>query len=202
MKKLLFTIIIIIIVLFVYFLLIDKKIYYLNLDAYEQNDYGNYYKNYLLEKNKLEYYNNNFNIEDYRITDLIRMINNNKELIINDKKQTIQNALIKADIITIWIGMNELKYKLNTSDINELYNYVDSLLIDMEELFKILRKFSKEKIIFINFNNNYGEEYDKLINYLNLKMNNMAIEYEIDILDISHMNEIDYKKIADSLEEI
>lgn len=202
MKKLLFTIIIIIIVLFVYFLLIDKKIYYLNLDAYEQNDYGNYYKNYLLEKNKLEYYNNNFNIEDYRITDLIRMINNNKELIINDKKQTIQNALIKADIITIWIGMNELKYKLNTSDINELYNYVDSLLIDMVELFKILRKFSKEKIIFINFNNNYGEEYDKLINYLNLKMNNMAIEYEIDILDISHMNEIDYKKIADSLEEI
>lgn len=202
MKKLLFTIIIIILVLFVYFLLIDKKIYYLNLDAYEQNDYGNYYKNYLLEKNKLEYYNNNFNIEDYRITDLIRMINNNKELIINNKKQTIQNALIKADIITIWIGMNELKYKLNTSDINELYNYVDSLLIDMEELFKILRKFSKEKIIFVNFNNNYGEEYDKLINYLNLKMNNMAIEYKIDILDISHMNEIDYKKIADSLEEI
>ena len=103
--------------------------------------------------------------------------------------------------------MNELSYKINTEDIQELYRYSDTILMDLEELFLLLRKFSKEKIIFKNFYNPGNSKYDEVISYLNSKMNAIAIEYEIDVLDVSHIvnNKIeteDYKKINSILEEI
>lgn len=205
MKKILFVVFIIIMVLIVNYLFLDNKIYYLNLDTIESNDYSIYYKKYLESNNDLEYYNNHYNVKDYRITDLVRMIKDNKQIVINGKKQTIEHAIIKADIITVWAGMNELKYKIGTDDLEELYRYSDTILTDLEELFLILRKLSKEKIIFMNFYNPGKEKYNEVINYLNSKMNSIAIEYEIDILDISHMrnnNSIDYKIIAEMLEEI
>lgn len=207
LKKILFTIFIVVIVLLVSILFVDNKIYYLNLNTIDSNDYSIYYKNYLEENNDLEYYNNNFPVENYRITDLIRAIKDNKEIIVDNKKKTIQNAIIKADIITIWVGMNEIQYKINNTEINELYNYCDTILIDLEELFLIMRKLSKEKIIFLNFYNPGDEKYNEVINYLNSKMNSIALEYEIDVLDISHMinkniNSSNYEKIGEMLEEI
>lgn len=179
MKKIIFIIICFILVI-VIFKLQNKDIYYLNLDSISNNDYSIYYKDNI--KN-LKYYNNNFNIEEYRITDLIRDIKDNKEIIVKGKKQTIENSIIKADIITIWIGMNEIKYKINSSK-EELYNYSDQLLIDMEELFILLRKYSKEEIIFLNFYNPSNIN-DEVITYLNKKLEIIASEYDIKILDIS-----------------
>lgn len=179
MKKIIFIIICLILVI-VIFKLQNKGIYYLNLNSISNNDYSIYYKDNI--KN-LKYYNNNFNIEEYRITDLIKDIKENKEITINNKKQTIENSIIKADIITIWIGMNEIKYKINSSK-SELYDYSDRLLIDMEDLFILLRKYSKEKIIFLNFYNPSNNN-DEVINYLNKKLEIIASEYDIKILDIS-----------------
>lgn len=198
MKKIIFIIICFILVL-VIFKLQNNDIYYLNLNSISNNDYSIYYKDTI--KN-LKYYNNNFNIEEYRITDLIRDIKENKEITINNKKQTIENSIIKADIITIWIGMNEIKYKINSSP-DELYNYSDQLLTDMEELFILLRKYSKEEIIFLNFysptNNN-----SEVITYLNKKLEIIASEYNIKILDISKIiknnpTDNDYKTISNML---
>lgn len=187
LKKILFIIFIVVFVLVVSFLFVDNKIYYLNLNTIYSNDYSIYYKNYLEENNNLEYYNNSFTVENYRITDLIRDIKDNKEITIENKKKTIQNAIIKADIITVWIGMNEINYKINNTNINELYDYCDTILIDLEELFLMLRKLSKEKIVFINFYNPSDDKYDEIINYLNYKMKSIALEYKIDILDISNI---------------
>lgn len=207
LKKLLFIIFIVLVVVFVSISFVDNKIYYLNLNTTNFNDYSFYYKNYLEENNNLEYYNNSFPVENYRITDLTRYIKDNMEITIDNKKKTIQNAIIKADVTTVWVGMNELKYKINTEDIEELYNYSDTILIDMEELFILLRKLSKEKIIFINFYNPGNETYDEVINYLNSKMNSIALEYDIDVLDISHIidknvTEENNIEIANMLEEI
>lgn len=207
MKKILFIIFIVITVFTVYFLLLDKKIYYLNLNTNDNDDYSMYYKNYLVENNNLEYYNNSFPVENFRITDLIRYIEDNEEIMIDNKKKTIQNAIIKADIITVWIGMNELKYKINGTDLEELYNYSDTILMDLERLFLLLRTYSKEKIIFLNFYNPGANIYDEVINYLNKKMNNIALEYNIDVLDISNIvdkniTDENYIEISDRLEEI
>lgn len=206
-KKILFVVFIVFLVFLVYKVFLDNQIYYLNLNTISNDDYSKYYKETLEQNDKLEYYNNDYNVEDYRITDLIRFINENTEIVVNGKKQTINHALIKADIITVWVGMNELSYKINTEDIQELYRYSDTILMDLEELFLLLRKFSKEKIIFMNFYNPGNSKYDEVISYLNSKMNAIAIEYEIDVLDVSHIvnNKIeteDYKKINSILEEI
>ena len=207
MKKILFVVIIVLLVFLVYKVFLDNQIYYLNLDTISNDDYSKYYKETLEKNNQLEYYNNDYKVEDYRITDLIRLIKDNTEIVVNGKRQTIDHALIKADIITVWVGMNELSYKINTEDIQELYHYSDTILMDLEELFLLLRKFSKEKIIFMNFYNPGDSKYDEVISYLNSKMNAIAIEYEIDVLDVSHIvnNKIepeDYKKINSILEEI
>ena len=206
-KKILFVVVIVLLVFLVYKVFLDNQIYYLNLNTISNDDYSKYYKETLEQNDKLEYYNNDYNVEDYRITDLIRFINENTEIVVNGKKQTINHALIKADIITVWVGMNELSYKINTEDIQELYRYSDTILMDLEEFFLLLRKFSKEKIIFMNFYNPGNSKYDEVISYLNSKMNAIAIEYEIDVLDVSHIvnNKIeteDYKKINSILEEI
>ena len=206
-KKILFVVFIVLLVFLVYKVFLDNQIYYLNLNTISNDDYSKYYKETLEQSDKLEYYNNDYNVEDYRITDLIRFINENTEIVVNGKKQTINHALIKADIITVWVGMNELSYKINTENIQELYRYSDTILMDLEELFLLLRKFSKEKIIFMNFYNPGNSKYDEVISYLNSKMNAIAIEYEIDVLDVSHIvnNKIeteDYKKINSILEEI
>lgn len=198
MKKIIFIIICFILVI-VIFKLQNKDIYYLNLDSISNNDYSIYYKENI--KN-LKYYNNDFNIEEYRITDLIRDISDNKEIIVKGKKQTIENSLIKADIITVWIGMNEIKYKINSSK-DELYNYSDQLLIDMEELFILLRKYSKEEIIFLNFYNPSNIN-DEVITYLNKKLEIIASEYNIKILDISKIiknnpTDNNYKTISNML---
>lgn len=207
LKKILFIVLIILAVLLINFLFIDDKIYYLNLNTIDSNDYSIYYKEYLEKNHNLEYYNNYYNVKDYRITDLIRMIKDNKEITIDGKKQKIENAIIKADIITIWVGMNEIKYKIDTTDIEELYKYSDTILTDLEELFLLLRKISKEKIIFLNFYNPGDDIYDEVIDYLNKKMNAIAIEYKIDILDVNHIinkkiSKLNYQEIGIMLEEI
>lgn len=207
LKKILFIVLIILAVLLINFLFIDDKIYYLNLNTIDSNDYSIYYKEYLEKNHNLEYYNNYYNVKDYRITDLIRMIKDNKEITIDGKKQKIENAIIKADIITVWVGMSEIRYKIDTTDIEELYKYSDTILTDLEELFLLLRKISKEKIIFMNFYNPGDEQYDEVIEYLNAKMNAIAIEYEIDVLDVSHVinkkiSKLNYQEIGSMLEEI
>ena len=51
------------------------------------------------------------------------MIDNNEKVIIDKKEKTIKNALIKADLLTLSIGMNDFIYKMGIdkqNNINEL----------------------------------------------------------------------------------
>ena len=98
--------------------------------------------------------------------------------------------------------MNEIKYKINSNK-SELYNYADQILIDMEELFILLRKYSKEEIIFLNFYNPSNNN-DEVIIYLNKKLETIASEYNIKILDISKIiknnpTDNNYKTISNML---
>lgn len=162
----------------IYNLNIDNKVYYFNIMDKEY-DYDTY--NVLLNKNiknKEKYINH---VEyDYRTTDLIRNIKDN--IGIDDKK--IQNILIKADIITLMIGNNELIYKSNTSDMTELFEYSNSLIEDLDELFKLIRKYCKEKIFFIGFYNN-NEYYNELYTFLNLRIKDLCSDYDIEYINRS-----------------
>lgn len=197
-KSLFFLIMISVLIFFIYVLNQDKKIYYVDIQdkTVKLDDYNKNIVKELKKNNKLEKYIYQFSDNDYRITDLINDINDNKTIKINNKIQTIQNALIKSDILTIRMGESELEYKINNYEVNELFNYCDTLVNDIEELFILLRKYSKEDIYFIGLYNNHSEFYNEIYNYLNLKIEDVAKEYNIIFISQTDNNSKISKKIV------
>lgn len=199
MKKLLIIGIIILSIFIIYLTMLDKKVYYLILgdeislgltsnNKYEKN-YTEYIKEYLNEKNLLERYVNEYVTQDYRITDIINDINNNKE--IEDTKNTIKNALIKADLVTLSIGTNDIISKIedinrmNKIDYNKLKDNIKTIQKDYENLLKLLREYCKEDIIIVGIYINTQNKYiDKMILNLNEELKNISYKYEIEYINL------------------
>lgn len=175
LKTILFFILIIITTFIIYLTKQDNQIYYVNIDTTNKNTYNKLIYKHYKDKNKLEKYVNNFSIEDTRTTDLIRNIEENQKI----KNQTIQNALIKADILTVFVGINDINYKIGNTSKEEIYNYTDQVLIDIEQLFKLIRVYCKEKIYVIGYYNNYGISYNEYFNYTNKRLKSICNEYNI-----------------------
>lgn len=192
--KVVLTLFLIVVLIFlIYTFNIKNDIFYFNVMD-KKYDYDTY--NVLLNENldNVQKYIS-YEQDDYRVTDLIRDINDN--IIVNNRK--IQNILIKADIITLMIGNNELNYKIKNIDMTELFEYSNSLLEDLDDLFKLVRKYSKEKIFFIGFYNS-NEYYEELYRYLNLRIKDMCDSYNIvyidRLMDFSSEENVNiYKKI-------
>ena len=186
MKKILIGVIIVIVVILIYDLSKDRKIYYVSISddsSISANiDYGykDYVVDYLDELDLLEKYVNVYSDKD-RIIDIIRNIKDNKEY----GGKNFQKMLIKADILTISIGYNDIVSKVGKYNIVEMIKYIDSYVNDLEELFKILREYDKEDIIMIGYYNLDDSKYDKTINYLNDLVSNLANKYNIYYVNIS-----------------
>ena len=189
MKKIAFTILVFIVVFLIYFFNINKKTYYLSLGDYlsyginnktlVDNSYSINIKNYY--KKNLGNYVNYSSIDDYRVMDLINDINYNKEIIYNNKNYKIQNLLIKANLITISIGMNDLIYTPNLN-----YDYVDNLIKDVEDLFVLIRKYNKDKIYYLGFYNIINNT--DIIEYINEKVEKICNKNRITFINIDDLN--------------
>ena len=197
MKKILFIGIILLGVFLIYLSTFDKKIFYLSLgdelslgyNEFNVGDYGytDYVKDYLEEIKKLEIYVNSYFKKNLRTTDLIEMIEDNEKAVVNGKDRAIKNALIKADLVTLSIGHNDVVSKLSLYENyskEEIYDYLDSFLIDLEKLIKLVRQYCKEDIIFIGFYNTLDENTDIYFKYLNDKSKKLMGNYDITYLDI------------------
>lgn len=197
MKKILTIIIIALAVLLIYLGFKDKDIYYLSIGDSLANgvnslgvkDYGyaDYVKDYLDNNDLLDNYAT-LTSNNKRSIDLIKDIEENVKITVGNKEKTIQNALIKADIITISIGINDLFSNItfnNDFSTNDLYNKLDEVAIDLEKLFKLLRDYSKEEIIFVGFYNCLkDEELEEFFYYANDRISKLANSYNIDYLNI------------------
>ncbi len=189
MKKIILTILVFLIIFLIYSFNISEETYYLSIGDYlsyginnldkVNNNYSENIKTYY-QKN-LKNYVNYSSIDDYRVMDLMNDINDNKEIVYNNKDYNLQNLLIKANLITISIGMNDLIYKKNID-----YNYVDELLSDIEELLILIRKYNKDKIYFLSFYNVI--ENEDIINYANKKLETICNKNNINYVDISKLN--------------
>lgn len=192
----------------------DYQVYYLNLSIDNTNNsYDTYVKDYLEGKDKLEKYINSFVDSDDRVTDLIHKIEENSFVTIDNKKQTIKNALIKADLVTVFIGLNDINYKIGYSNMNDLYNYGDSFLKDVNHLLYLLNEYCKEDIVIIGYYNKEGSYYDEYFDYLNRELENLAIEYDMtyislddiynfeDHYDNKNLKEEEYKSISNKIIE-
>lgn len=199
MKKILISAIVILSVFLIYLCNMDKKVYYLALGdslAYGEGPnnkkikgYSDYVKDYLTQKNLLETYIPNFAEKGQRTYDLINLINDNKKITINKKNISIQNALIKADLVTLSIGANDILNKIDTNSYNknQIYNYIDELTKDLNKLLKLMREYCKEDIILVGYYNPYYIEDNtttEIFNYLNKKYKEIAKEYNVKYIEI------------------
>ena len=197
MKKILIIGIIILAVFIIYLTTIDKKIYFLALgdeialgitrNHYEKS-YTEYIKEYLQEKKILETYVEDYKTQGYRITDIINDINNNKE--IEETKKTIKNALIKADLVTISIGTNDIVSKIdqinkmNKIDYNKLKKNIETINNDLDKMLKLIREYCKEDIILVGiYINTEDEEINGLIKTTNEKFKQISEKHNVKYID-------------------
>lgn len=198
MKKLLFLVTIIFIVFMIYIFNLDSKIYYLALGdkvTINDNSFVNNIEKYLKEINKLEITSKEFTNYNYRTTDLSRDIDDNIKKKNNNKEITIKNAIIKADLITITIGLNDYINYLN--DYQMLKNNLINLKNDMDILLSKIRKISKEKIILIGiYSLSNDEKINNILSQLNNQYSVVCEKYDIYYLNIFNEieNNIDIKK--------
>lgn len=199
MKKILTFIIVVLSIFLIYLGFKDKDIYYLSLgdsvalgmNPYGNKDYGyaDYVKDYLNEQNILEIYVSDLVNSNKRATDIVKEISENIEVNVNGKKKKFQNVLIKSDIITLSLGMNDLLGNMqinNDFSMNDLYTKLEQVCKDFEELFKLLREYCKEQIIFIGlYNPTDNLELDSFIEYANKRIGKIANTYTIDYVSIS-----------------
>ncbi len=186
-KAILFLAIVFSLVFVIYLTTLDRKVYYLNLGdeiALEEGNYGEWIRDYIKSKGKLEKYVSEFSEEDYRTTDFIRDIKDNRKVFSNGNNIALKNALIKADLVTLSIGSNDIYYKITTSSPRESYEYMDQVLVDLEQLLELIREYCKEDIVMINYYNTYQENYNEIFEYMNDKLEDLANVYEIQIVNI------------------
>ena len=189
MKKIFLILLIVIFIGVIYNFTKDDKIYYLNvgdgiaIGKIDNNDaygYDKYIIEYLKKSNSFEKYSNSYTNVNYRTTDLITLIKNNA----SNNEISILNDLIKADITTISVGMNDLLPYLN-NDTLLLDDKIYEIVKDFENLFSILRKNSKEKIFLIGiYNPNLSLEYKDSLKQLNDLLKIKVKEYEIEYIDV------------------
>ena len=212
MKKILITGLVFLVIFLIYLANMDKKVYYVALGdslerEYVSNEevygYSYYIKNYLKKDDLLERYSDDFAKADTRITDIIKDINNNAKITTNKGSFSLKNALIKADLITVNISSNDVLNKLKGNNIvyNDVYDYIDDLAYDLDNLFKLMREYCKEDIVMVGPYNPFSDSSDKLdvYEYFNEKYKDVCGEYDIiyvDLSDISEINGQNYERIA------
>lgn len=176
MKKWLLFILIPLIVFLIYEINIDNRISVLNISDITL-PYPEFVTKSCQQKNRLKEYNNFFSKSDYRITDFYLDIENNREVLIKDKKQSLKNALIRYDIIMISIGNTDFLNKSKIYSINEMYNYIDETIVDYDKLFLKIRSITKEHIIIYGYN--FAKVNQDVLNYYNTRLKELCEKYEI-----------------------
>lgn len=189
MKKIIFILILFLSCFLIYINTNNKKIYYLNIGdriSFDNKDnvygYSYHIKNYLSSKKKLAGYNDYFTNEDYRITDLISLIKENKMTDSKKSPNTINQLLKKSNLLTISIGTNELYYKLSYKN-GDIYTYIDEMMLEYEELLKLIAQYQPKKIYILGFYNVTNKSQD-IFAYANYKLYYLAKKYEMEFINL------------------
>lgn len=176
MKKILAFVSCVILIFFIYIFTRDKKTLYFKVADCNNNIVDNKVIKYLDSKDKLEKYILYRNMNNYRIIDLINDINNNREITYKGKNYTINNLLVKSELIVLNIGHNDIMYySLKDAD---MYSYINGLAKDIDNLFFLIREKSKENIVFL-FDYEIEKEY---YDYFYDKLSIICEKYNINLL--------------------
>jgi lysophospholipase L1-like esterase len=179
----------------IYYKLKDNKITYLALgdefvlgktpfNKYSYS-YCDYFARYLNNSKKLKNYDKSFSKNNYRVIDLINDIKNNNK---NNKNEYLNQKILKADIITISIGNNDLMYKINNKKINKkTFDYIDNVFLDISYSIRLIRNITEKPIIFIGYHyNNINEKIRDYIYASYKTLENYKNVYYVNINDIDN----------------
>ena len=150
------------------------------IEGYSFNDY---LKEDYLTIHKLNNYIE-YASRDKTIKELIYEIKENKEITLKNEKIEIKQAINKAEILTIAIGMDELASKKITNQIKNEY------LHDLEELLSMVNMLNQNKVIIISLYT-WGKNDLLTIEKLNASMRDIALTNGFLFVDINKilMNE-------------
>lgn len=193
MKKVLFILILFLSCYFIYQKTNDNKLYYLTIgdylskgvSEYEGKTYGynEFTIDYLRKNKQLKDYNKTFTSTDYRIIDIINILEYNEK-----KDELSLNYLVKkADIITISIGMNELNYKLSQNT-NNIYTYIDEMTASYSKILSYINNFHHKEIFILGYYTKDKKKQD-IINYANYKLEKMCSKYGNTYVDLQEILE-------------
>ena len=216
MKKIFCFLIICLLIYTIYYFNHTDKITYISLgdflsvgiDSNGNTNYGysNYLANYLKEKDLLKDYNNSFSTSGTRIIDLKNKLETNQTIKKNGKSLSLKKCLREADLVTLSIGTDDILTSITLSTVSvenlsnkEITNMVDKTINELDTLFKELRKYAKNDIIFIGFYNPLEEEtltIERLYTYLITKTKDLCKAYDIEYLDIYNL----FKKNKDYID--
>ena len=118
----------------------------------------------------------------------------------------MKKCLREADLVTLSIGTDDILTSITLSTVSvenlsnkEITNMVDKTINELDTLFKELRKYAKNDIIFIGFYNPLEEEtltIERLYTYLITKTKDLCKAYDIEYLDIYNL----FKKNKDYID--
>lgn len=155
------------------------------LDSYGINryGYGDYLKDKLKENNELDQYINIFTDNDMTIEKIENYIANNTYCVSKKQKKSFKGYLQEADLLTLSIGINDLKYE--TSTIENLDSVeINKSLIKVENRFnnliKEIKKYYKYDIYVIGYPINNLDSYYlsmSIRKYNEFLENNKEIKY-------------------------
>ena len=216
MKKILCLFIICLLVYTIYYFNHTDKITYISIgdslsvgiDSNGNTNYGysNYLANYLKDKDLLKSYNNYFSTSGTRIIDLKNKLETNWTIKKDSKSLSLKKSLREAELVTLSVGKDDILTELTLSTVSvenlsnkEITTIVDKTVNELDSLFKELRKYAKEDIIFIGFYNPLEEETlttERLYTYLITKTKELTKTYNIEYLDIYNL----FKKNKDYID--
>lgn len=191
MKKVLLILILFLSCYFIYNKTIDEKKYYLTIGDFlskgitENGDltygYSEYIKDYLAKNNILKEYDKTFTDSDYRIMDVIKLLEYNEK----KDNQSLNYLIKKADIITISLGMNEIYYKLE-KDTKNIYTYIDETSKNYDKILSYMNSFHQKKVFVLGYYNTIASNND-VFNYANYKLKELCQKYNFVFIDLSKL---------------
>ncbi|MGN1000582.1 MAG: SGNH/GDSL hydrolase family protein [Bacilli bacterium] len=206
-KKILFYICVVLAIFVIYKITFNGKINYVALgdslakgiNPYGEAAYGytDYIADYLSKNNLLDNYVKEYTKSNYKISDLVNDINNNKSVIHNETYINIKSTLRESDLITLSIGINDFLDELTVDNLSiklkdnaYLKNKINEISSEFNDLLVLIKKYAKGDIIVIGYYNpfpyeqNYKEDLDKLIKYLNSEYSNICQKNNVYFVDV------------------
>ena len=187
MKKIIILILAILSLFFIYRLFDNKKVNYVSISDYLfiNNNYNNYVYKYLQNKNRLSSFSTHF--VNNSISSIYKDLLNNRTIRINNRDYYFKKVLRESNIVVINVGMEEFASNYDKTDMSKNLKTFNSQYDDIVKLIREIRKYAKEKVIFMGYynpTNYYDARTDELFRNIDLKLGELMHANEVGYIDL------------------